>query len=92
VGAHRYAANVLRTLAIGRYRLGHGAAAGGAIWPSDARDAVAHATTPGRSDASTTVIVGPTGWDLPTRETRDILLSRVLGDRAGPIPFQFDAR
>ena len=30
--------------------------------------------------------------DLPTRETRDVVLYRVVGDRTGPIPFQFDAR
>jgi hypothetical protein len=29
--------------------------------------------------------------DLPTRETRDVVLYRMTGDRAGPIPFQFDA-
>ena len=29
---------------------------------------------------------------LPTRETRDVVLYRVVGDKAGPIPFQFDAR
>jgi len=29
---------------------------------------------------------------LPTRETRDVVLYRMVGDKAGPIPFQFDAR
>src|SRR5438128_1671863 len=62
--------------------------------------AIVLAAAPGRADDARTlrrvhdpVIVRTDRLGvLPTRETRDVVLYRVVGDKAGPIPFQFDAR